>query len=153
MRHENVVRWTCALSLFALLGFFAGRLAAEGGKTPIVWPAGDIKWSESPAIAGAKMSVLWGDPKTAGYGALKRIKGGTTLAEHTHSSDQHVIVIAGTIAFSLSGGAVKDIGPGSYVFMPAGVKHTAACKAGTDCTYFEEQSGPADIKYVGAPHK
>lgn len=135
-------------------GILAGAVLAQGGKSPVLWPAGDLKWVDSPGVPGAKIAVLWGDPKTGGYGALKKIGGGATLAEHTHSSDQRVICVAGTISITVEGGAAKDVGPGSYMFMPAGVKHTAACKAGADCVYFEEQPAASDIKYVGgAPPK
>jgi hypothetical protein len=33
---------------------------------------------------------------------------------------------------------------GSYVFIPAKVKHTSKCRAGTDCVWFEESPGKAD---------
>jgi quercetin dioxygenase-like cupin family protein len=124
----------------------AERASAQGAKSAIVWPIADIKWMDNPAIKGGKIAVLWGDPKTGGYGSLKKLPGGATLGLHTHTSDQKVIAIAGTIALSLEGGPSRDFAPGSYAFIPGGTKHTADCKAGADCTYFEEQPGPSDLK-------
>ena len=117
-------------------------------KTAVVKPAGDIKWSDNPAIKGAKVAVLWGDPKTGAYGALKTIPGGSALGLHTHSADQRVICLSGTVLLAIEGGSPKQLTSGSYAFIPGEVKHTAECKAGADCMYFEEQAGASDIKFV-----
>jgi quercetin dioxygenase-like cupin family protein len=125
-----------------------GGVAAQQGKTAVVWPAADIKWSDNPAIPGATIGVLWGNPKTGAYGALKTLPAGSTLRLHTHTHDQKLLVVAGTITLSIFGGASKDLGPGSYAFVPGGLKHSADCKAGAQCMYFEEQPGASDIKFV-----
>jgi quercetin dioxygenase-like cupin family protein len=138
-----------ALVMAAVAGIViarAERASAQAGKSAIVWPIADIKWMDNPAIKGGKIAVLWGDPKAGGYGSLKKIPGGTTLGMHTHTSDQKVIAISGTIALALDGSPSRDFAPGSYAFIPGGTKHTADCKAGADCTYFEEQPGPSDLK-------
>lgn len=127
---------------------WAHRANAQEAKTAVVWPAAEIKWSDSAAMKGAKIAVLWGDPKTGAYGALKTLPGGAMLALHTHTHDQRVIGVSGTIVLALEGAAAKDLGPGSYAFIPGGAKHKADCKAGTDCVYFEEQQGASDIKFV-----
>ena len=146
---------TASTLILAGLGFcgWASTAGAEGAKAPIVWPAGDIKWMENPAMKGAKIAVLWGDPKAGAYGALKTIAAGSTLALHTHTSDQRVIDLSGTIVLTIEGAAPKELASGSYAFIPGGVKHTAECKAGSDCKYFEEQQGPSDIKFVEGAKK
>ena len=71
----------------------ACKLVAEAGKTAVVWPAADIKWTDSPAVKGAKVAVLWGDPKSGAYGMLKSLPAGSGLAlgcdyrnsTHTHN--------------------------------------------------------------------
>jgi quercetin dioxygenase-like cupin family protein len=118
---------------------------------PVVWPASEIKWTETTAVRGAKMAVLWGDPKSGGYGALKTIPAGEVLRAHTHTHDQRVLVLAGRVGLTIKGQPSKELGPGSYLFVPAGVEHTAECKAGAECTYFEEQDGPSDVKFAADP--
>ena len=117
-------------------------------KKAVIWTASDIKWMDSPAFKGAKIAVLWGDPKTGGYGALKSIPGGQTLQLHTHSYDQKVLILSGTIVLAVEGSAPKELSHASFAFIPAGVRHTADCKSGADCVYFEEQPGATDIKFV-----
>lgn len=138
------------LGVSVFLGVWAERAGAQGAKPAVVWPAEDIKWSDNPAIKGAKTAVLWGDPKVGAYGAIKKIAGGNVLALHTHTHDQKVITLAGTIVLTIEGGPHKELGPGSYAFVPGGMRHTAECKAPAECAYFEEQSGASDIKFVQA---
>jgi len=126
----------------------ASQARAESEKTAVLWPAGDIKWADNPAMKGAKIAVLWGDPKTGAYGALKTIPAGGKLAKHTHTAEQKVICLTGTIVLTMEGGSPKELGVGSYAFIPGGMVHTAECKAGADCTYFEEQPAASDIKFV-----
>ena len=117
---------------------------AKGGKA-VVWPTGDVKWTASPTVKGASMAPLWGDPNKGAYGALKKVAGGTDLGWHTHSSDQRVVAISGTFDFTIEGGEQKELTPGSYVFVPGGVKHLSKCRAGADCVWFEEQPGKMDM--------
>ena len=136
-------------SLVVLAGLCAfGAVAAQQGQTAVLWPAADIKWSDNPAITGAKIAVLWGDPKAGAYGALKTLPAGSTLRLHTHTYDQKVLLLSGAIVLSVQGGASKELRSGSYAFIPGGVKHSAKCKAGARCVYFEEQPGASDIKFV-----
>jgi quercetin dioxygenase-like cupin family protein len=135
------------LGLAVLVGASASQAMAKDGKA-VVWPAAEIKWSEGSAMKGAKLAVLWGDPKVGAYGALKTIPAGEVLRAHTHTHDQRVIVLAGQVVLTIDGQPSKELGPGSYLFVPGGVKHTAGCKAGAECTYFEEQDGPSDVKFV-----
>ena len=123
----------------------AWTLTAGGDKGAKVWAAGDIKWVENPAVKGMSIATLWGDPSKGAYGALKRVAGGTEFGWHTHSSAQKVIAVSGTFDFTLEGGQPKELSAGSYVYLPANMKHHTACRAGADCVFFEEQPGKTDL--------
>jgi hypothetical protein len=131
-----------------LVGFllFVAIGAAQGGGKAVVWQAGDVKWTPSPAMKGLSIAPLWGDPSKGAYGALKKVTAGTEFGWHTHSFDQRVVAISGSFDFQLEGDTVKHLSAGSYNFVPAGVKHTAKCLMGSDCMYFEEQPGMSDYK-------
>ena len=134
-----------ALLALAVLVAAGAVVAAEKG---VVSPASEYKWVDSTVMKGAQQSVLWGDPAKGGYGAIKKIPGGTVLGMHTHSHDQKVVVISGTIDFNFDGEAKKELGAGSYVSIPGGAPHDATCKAGADCVYFEESAMSGDFKPV-----
>jgi quercetin dioxygenase-like cupin family protein len=143
--------WLLVVSCLCLIAFLGGRLAvADSAQSAILWPAADIQWSDSPALPGARIAVLWGDPKTGAYGSLKSIPAGKVLPSHSHTYEQKVVVVSGSIVLGIEGGHAKELGPGSYAFVPGGLKHTATCVAGADCLYFEEQPGRSDVKLADA---
>jgi quercetin dioxygenase-like cupin family protein len=133
-----------AVAIAVAVSFLAG--AALAAEKAAVWPASDVKWTDNPAMKGAKVAVLWGDPTKSAYGVLRKVPAGTKLGLHTHTQDQKVVTIAGTVEFNMEGEARKELGPGSYLFVPGGAAHDATCKAGADCVYFEEAAGAADFK-------
>jgi quercetin dioxygenase-like cupin family protein len=135
-----------SLGILCVAALCAGALAAAEKAT--IWPAGDIKWTDNPAMKGAKVAVLWGDPAKSAYGVFRKVPAGAKLGLHTHTQDQKVVMIAGAIEFNMEGGARTEMGPGSYAFIPGGAAHDATCKAGADCVYFEEAAGAADFKPV-----
>jgi len=128
----------------------AGVLAAAGlalaADKAVVSPASEMKWVDNPAVPGARQAVLWGDPKTGGYGMVKKIPAGTALGLHTHAHDQRSVTLSGTIEFNFEGEPKKDLSSGSYVFIPGLAPHEATCKAGAECVYFEESAFAADFK-------
>ena len=149
----RVSKWLRVTAFGAIVVGEFSAPPAEDAKRVLLRPVADLKWEDSPMVPGAKVATIWGDPAKGAYGALKRIPMGVALPTHTHSRDQTVIVVAGTIALSIEGGPLTEMGPGSYAVIPAGVKHAANCHTGVDCIYFEEQPGAADMKTVGASSK
>jgi len=140
-----MTRMRIALGLLTLTAL---AVVASAAADPVVKPASDLKWTAVPNVQGAKVAVLWGDPKTGAYGAFKKIPGGGNLPMHTHSNDQKTILVTGTVVLEIQGQPPKELAAGSYAFIPAGLPHKANCKAGAECLYFEEQPGPSDMKPV-----
>lgn len=129
----------------ALIGLIAAlTLSAAGGGKGVAMPGAEMKFVDNPAVKGMSVATLWGDPAKGAYGALKKIPGGTDIGMHSHSSDQKVVGVSGIFDFQFEGQSVKELGPGSYVFTPAHVKHSAKCREGAPCVYFEESQGKSD---------
>ena len=144
MRTSFIVCVAAALTIALSTG-----LRGQGGASadhPIVWSASDLKWTDNPAIKGARQAVLWGDPAKEAYGALKSVPAGTALAAHTHSTLTRFVVISGTLEFGIDGGQPRSLGPQAYGSIPAGVKHSARCQSGSPCVYFETAPAAYDLK-------
>ncbi len=135
------------LAFVGLACLVAAGVASAADKG-VVWSASDLKWVDNPAIKGARQAVLWGDPAKGAYGAIKKMPADTAIGMHTHTADQRVVMISGTIEFNMAGEPKKDLGPGSYTSIPGGAPHDATCKAGAECVYFEEANGAADFRPV-----
>jgi len=119
------------------------KAAAKKGEA-VLWPAADIKWTSDPGGSGVQTAVAWGDPKTGAHGTFVKFPAGTQVPLHHHSAEHKGVVVSGTVVIGPEGGTAKELGPGSYALVPAGLKHTTSCKAGGDCTLFVLLSGPDD---------
>lgn len=151
------------LCLVLLVASTALALAAEPAKapakgkakaSPVIWPAGDLKWVDSPnAPPGVKQVVLWGDPTKGRFGALQKFPAGFSSPLHWHSATLKMVVISGTVIHGPEGKPEVQLPPGSYLTDPPGYKHTTKCDAASECTFFLEGDGPFDIKMVETKEK
>ena len=131
-------------------GAAAKKANARSQRTQaVVRPASEIRWKDVPDLEGVKRGVIWGNPEKTAYGALEKLPAGANLPLHWHSYEVSVVMVSGTLAVGLEGKPAQELWPGSYYFLPGGLKHTKACKAGEDCVVFVMQSGLEDTKWVG----
>jgi len=120
----------------------------------VVWPAADMKWEDAPdAPPGVKMVRLWGDSTKGAFGALEKFPAGFTAPLHSHSAQLRSVIVSGTLIHGPEGKPEVRLGPGSYLVLPPGYRHTTACDKSSDCVFFMEGNGKFDIKMVEAPAK
>jgi quercetin dioxygenase-like cupin family protein len=119
----------------------------------VVLSPGDLKWMDAPPglPGGAKLAVLAGDPKKKGLFTVRlQTPAGYKIPPHTHPTSEHITVISGT--FNIGAGdkfdeaAGKELGAGSYMVMPAGMKHYAWTPA--EAIIQVHGMGPFVINYV-----
>lgn len=113
-------------------------------KNAVLWAAEDLKWEP---LAGGPLGVmsvmLWGDNTKGAYGGLTKFPAGFKAPLHTHTYATKIVVIKG--AYTYNG---KKYGPGSYVYVPAGVKHESGGVEDSESIFFIEQSGKFDLNLV-----
>jgi quercetin dioxygenase-like cupin family protein len=152
-----VSRWTRILAFPILLVVAAALVpqrseaagAKSGAKNFVVWPNADLKWAPLPdGPPDVVQATLWGDSTKGAYGAISKFPAGWSAPLHTHPSDHKLVVISGTWIHGEPGKPDVRLGPGSYLFQPAGQKHTSACDAASECVGFIESSGKFGIKMV-----
>ncbi len=118
-------------------------------KAPVIWPAGDLKWTDAPGVPpGVKQATLWGDSTKGAYGAIQKFPAGFSAPVHTHSYDMRIVVISGTFIHTPEGKPEVRLGPGSYLLQTANYRHATACDKASDCVFFIESPGKFDIKMV-----
>ena len=128
------------------------RSSEVGGampETPMVIPSGEINWTQ--VRPGQETSVLWGDPRTGPYGRFNRFAAGFDDRLHYHTRDLRAVIVSGTVIVQALGNERRELGPGSYLFLPGRTPHTHSCKAGADCVLFVQQDGPNDNVPVEPP--
>ncbi len=134
------------LLLVGLISLGATVASAQGktNKQAVLWAAEDLKWVPLGAGAPGVMSVmLWGDNTKGAYGGLTKFPAGFKAPLHSHTYATKIVVIKG--AYTYNG---KKYGPGSYVFVPGGLKHESGGVADSESIFFIEQDGSFDMKPV-----
>ena len=84
----------------------------------------------------------WGDAKAADQGVLVRWKFNSKLRDQTRGQDAHFVVLAGTFTAEIDG-KYREFGPGGFVSIPKGVKHTLGCEASGECKFMMHTSASA----------
>lgn len=112
-----------------------------------------VKWGDAPPSLppGAKLAVLSGDPsKPAPFTIRAQFPAGYRIAPHWHPTDEHVTVLAGTVALGMGEkfdqAALADLSAGGYTAMPATMRHYLLSK--TASTIQVEGMGPFVVNYV-----
>ncbi len=104
---------------------------------PTIVTPDSLTWTPVKGIDGAQMAVVYGDPTKAGstYTMRMKLADGTKVPIHWHDQDERVTVLSGAfmvgVGHSFDVASMKTLGPGSFVFMPAGVHHYAMAKGET----------------------
>lgn len=110
--------------------------------TPTLLNAGRIQFADVSEVPGLRAAAVWGDPAKGPHANITRWQPGTTVPMHSHPSGFRAFVQHGTFIWRPETGEAMEIGPGSWAYMPAGVRHTTTCKAGGDeCVVYTEVSG------------
>ena len=113
----------------------------------------EMKWGAVPPVlpAGAKMTVLAGDPTSTGFVSIRlKMPAGYRIPPHFHPTDEHVTVISGTLAMGmgdmLEKAKSKTLKAGGYGVAPANMHHFAWTKSGAVVQV--DMLGPFQITYV-----
>jgi len=138
-----------ALVLVGLIFFGATEASAQKKmkKEAVLWAADDLKWEPLAGGPPGVMSVmLWGDNTKGAYAGLTKFPAGFKTPLHYHTNATKIVVIKG--AYTYNG---KKYGPGSYVYVPGGLKHESGGVEDSESIFFIEQSGKFDIVPVEPP--
>ena len=126
---------------------------AEPDAKHVLLTAADLQWGEAPPglPTGAKLAVLEGDPTKKGPFTIRlQMPDGYKVMPHTHPTAEKVTIISGTAFLGMGAkfdeAAAKQMDPGTFAIMPAGMQHFAFAKGETIVQI--SGKGPFEIKYV-----
>ena len=110
---------------------------ASAADAPTLLTAKEVQWKDLSEPAGAKQAALWGDASNSG--TLVRWKFNTKVPNVVREKDVHILVLAGTFTIDV-GGKYKEFGPGGYLSIAKGVKHSMGCEAAGECTFLVHEA-------------
>lgn len=138
------LRWSAA-AILAL-----GTLRAFAADEATLWRPKNIAWADTAAIKGAKHAPLWGSVGGAAEGTLHRLPINLVLARAAQPQATRIVVLSGAIGVEIDGREAGDFGPGSYLAIPPGAKHTLTTSAAGECTFLLQTAAAAESGSAGA---
>ena len=136
----------------AIIAVGFGIAAAATKDKQKVLSASELEWSEVPNSGGVKIAPVVGDLMKGAHQMMVTFPAGTKHALHTHTHSIKLVTISGSFIYAPEGGPEKTYGPGSYILIPGGLRHTSGCTDAAPCVMFHEANGKFDNKPV-APKK
>jgi hypothetical protein len=146
----------CSVIVAAAVLVFAAEQTTNPSTTTTehhVMKPSDLKWGEAPPglPAGGKMAVLNGDPGQAGPFTVRlKAPAGYKVMPHTHPTAERLTVISGSYRVGMGEKfeepKMQEMGPGSYVVLPANMAHFAM--GAKESVVQIDSEGPFQINYV-----
>jgi len=94
----------------------------------VVRPA-DMEWKQT-RFPGCEVKGLLFDKETGLVTALMRLAAGAVLPDHEHVKIEQTFVLEGKLVDKEGPDAGLEVGPGEFVWRPAGSRHVACCPEG-----------------------
>ena len=138
-----------------LIAMLAGAALADAPKPPsteeaLVATPAEAKFA--PVVLkgmpeGALGAMIGVDPATRGATTYAKVPAKYHLPMHWHSFAEYSALISGSATFTLDGKRY-ELGPGSYLVIPAKAHHELDCGAGSECLILTRRAGPTDYNFV-----
>lgn len=121
-----------SISLAALL-FVVCAAGAYAQNSPTVVMPSQLKWSTAGMPKGMSIATVAGNPYGTGWYVVRiKMNPGSTFPVHTHTGDERVMVMQGTLLAGIGSkwntAKMMPLPTGSYVIMPRGVPHYVMAK-------------------------
>ncbi len=138
--------WVVGLSAALIIAWSFGRVQgqqAAGSKKVIFVSSGEAKYIDAPT-GGSSMAALWGDSEKGAHATFTKFVPGFDAGMHHHTNDIWIVGIKGAYVYKDEAGE-KRVGPGDFLFVPGGKKHTSGGDKTDGALFYEESSGKFDL--------
>jgi quercetin dioxygenase-like cupin family protein len=151
---KNIVLFTALIALSTWVVAVAQKQSnsSTAAEHKVVTPA-DLQWGDPPPTLprGGKMAVLSGDPGKPGLFTVRlKAPAGYRIPPHTHPTAELVTCISGKANIGMGEkfdeSVGQELGPGSFVNLPADMAHFAFTKEESIVQIHAE--GPFQIRYI-----
>lgn len=139
------------LLISTLIGCAGNRLTSnDQSEVPVFKTASEIKYFKPMDGAPIQFGMAYGNTFESDHGTLGKFPGNFETPFHTHTHSYHAIVIEGIMTNPMKNqtGKIKEMGPGSYWYVPGGQAHSTACVSDSPCEFYMHQQVPFDFAMV-----
>ncbi|MEJ2584270.1 MAG: cupin domain-containing protein [Robiginitalea sp.] len=148
MNNLNPTRVIPSLTL-ALCTLFCASISAQEMSLAHSIDDPNLVWSPAPDFfPGCTFTVLHGDLESPNLDFLFRVEPNTEVVEHTHTSPERMILVAGKMEVTYEGEPTRVLNKGDYAYGPAGKPHRAKCLGEGPCVLYVGMVDPFDAMPV-----
>lgn len=111
-----------------------------------------LEWVACPPLfaPGCQIAVLQGDPAKPNADVFFRIPSGYVIPPHSHTSAEHMVLVAGELDVHYRGQPPVTLKQGDYAYGPPQLPHLGRCRSAGPCTLFISFDLPVDaLPYEG----
>ncbi|MGB2625976.1 MAG: DUF4437 domain-containing protein [Candidatus Acidiferrum sp.] len=127
----------------AVIAVLVGVVQAQKSKQVIYVSSAKGNYAVAPGAGGVSMQAIWGEADKGPHATFTKFDPGYDAGVHTHTSDISIVVIKGAYIYKDEAGE-KRVGPGDYLFVPGGHKHSSGGDKTEGALFYEEGSGKFD---------
>jgi len=122
--------------IFSRSGFTQDKPRPQVTESAVLMIPDNLKWSLCGEPKGCEFALTRADVKDhAEY--FFRAPASTKWSKHWHTNASFLVGVRGNLIMSLEGGKELSLGPGAYMYVPAGMIHWARCSDEGPCVVYE----------------
>jgi quercetin dioxygenase-like cupin family protein len=122
--------------------------AARAGSTTTgaITPFESARFEADPDVPCLASAVETGNPETGPSTLILKAPPGCVVPWHSHTAEEQLIVVRGTVLAEMTGHELTRLGPGGFAVMGSHMAHQFTCKGTTPCVMFVTFDRAYDIK-------
>jgi ChrR Cupin-like domain len=124
--------------------FTAGAALAQGPAMGTLVPLPLVQFLPDSDVKCLSSAIEAGNPATGPSTLILKAPLGCVVPWHSHTAQEQVLMISGTIVAEMTGLPTTTLGPGGFAAMPGGMAHQFTCQD-TACLMFVTFDGAYDI--------
>jgi hypothetical protein len=124
--------------------FTAGAALAQGPAMGTLVPLPLVQFLPDSDVKCLSSAIEAGNPATGPSTLILKAPSGCVVPWHSHTAQEQVLMISGTIVAEMTGLPTTTLGPGGFAAMPGGMAHQFTCQD-TACLMFVTFDGAYDI--------
>jgi hypothetical protein len=125
----------------------AGTTRAEGAMTGAAMPLGAIGFAADQDVACLQSALETGGPETGPSTWILKAPPGCLLPWHSHTAEEQLMVVAGTLLAEMTDHPPTLLGPGGFAVMGGHRAHQFTCQGTAPCVMFVTFDRAYDITW------
>jgi len=115
--------------------FAAGTAVAQSPATGTLRPLSAVQFLPDSDVKCLSSAIEIGNPATGPSTLILKAPSGCVVPWHSHTAQEQIMMISGTIVAEMTGHPTTTLGPGGFAAMAGGMAHQFTCQD-TACLMF-----------------